>query len=112
MKDKSFHDYIVYDLLGNTPDITSKAMFGGWALYKNEIIFGIIIDGELYFKVSDNNRSDFERMKSRPFVYSKKDGKSITMSYWIVPEKIIEDPEKLLALIEKSVAVGRRKKKN
>ncbi len=106
MKDKSFHDYVVYDLLGDVPDITSKAMFGGWAIYKYGIIFGIIVAGELYFKVDKSNRPDFERMKSRPFVYAKSNGKPITMSYWFVPEEIMEDKGRLYDLIEKSVAVS------
>lgn len=106
MKDKSFHDYIIYDLLGDVPDITSQAMFGGWAIYKKGIIFGIITAGELYFKVDEENRPEFERMESHPFVYSKNDGKPITMSYWFVPEDIMEDKEKFYNLIEKSVNVS------
>jgi len=59
-KDKSFHDYIIYDILGNISDITSKAMFSGWAIYKDSIIFGIIVGGELYFKIDDSNREEFK----------------------------------------------------
>lgn len=108
--DKSFHDYIVKDLLRNVPGTTSRAMFGGWALYKNEIIFGIVIASELYFKVDDGNRAEFEKAKSHPFTYTKSDGKSIVMSYWLVPAEFMEDKEMLDALIEKSVAVSRKQK--
>ena len=107
MKDQSFHDYIIHDLLGDVPDITSRAMFGGWAIYKYGIVFGIIADGELYFKVDTSNRSDFERLQSRPFVYEKATGKQVTMSYWLVPEEILEHKQKLLSLMEKSIAVNR-----
>lgn len=109
-KDKSFHDYIVYDLLGNIPGITSRAMFGGWAIYENGIIFAIIADGQLYFKVGDSNRKMFEQLESRPFVYLKNNGKPITMSYWLVPEEVMEDRERLYDLVDKSVAVSRKKK--
>lgn len=109
-KDKSFHDYIVHDLFGDVPHITSRAMFGGWAIYKNGIIFGIIVAGELYFKVDDGNRSEFEKTESHPFVYTKSDGKPITMSYWLVPEEIMEDKERFYDLMEKSVAVSRKQK--
>lgn len=106
-KDTSFHDYIVYDLLGGVADITSKAMFGGWAIYKSGAIFAIIVAGELYFKVGDENRPEFEKMKSHPFMYAKKDDKLVTMSYWLVPEEIMEDKEKFYDLMEKSVSVSR-----
>ncbi len=109
-KDRSFHDYIVYDLLGDVPGITSRTMFGGWAIYKNGTIFGIIVAAELYFKVDGENRSEFEQAASHPFVYAKSDGKSITMSYWLVPEEIMEDKERFYNLIEKSVAISRKRK--
>ena len=85
-------------------------MFGGWAIYKGGTIFGIIAGGELYFKVDDENRVEFEKLESHPFIYTKKDGKQIAMSYWLVPEEIIEDRDKLLVLVEQSVAVSRRSK--
>lgn len=109
-KDASFHDYVVYDLFVGISNITSKAMFGGWAIYKKEIIFAIIVSGELYFKVDDSNREEFERLESHPFVYSNKGGKPVTMSYWLVTEEIMEDREKLLDLMEKSVAISQKKK--
>ncbi len=105
-KDKSFHDYVVFDLMGDIPGISSRAMFGGWAVYRDGVIFGIIVGQELYFKVDDKNRSVFEEMGSHPFVYSKKDGKTATMSYWLVGEEIIEDRDKICQLMEGSIAAG------
>ena len=105
--DKSFHDYVVYDLLGNIPGVASRAMFGGWAIYKNGLIFGIIAGGELYFKVDAGNRPEFERMGSHPFVYTGHK-KPVTMSYWLVPEDVLEDRERLRDLMEKSVAITRK----
>ncbi len=105
--DKSFHDYVVHDLLGNVPGISSRAMFGGWAIYRNGSVFGIIADGELYFKVDGGNRAEFERMGSRPFVYTK-GGKPVAMAYWLVPDDVMEDREKLRELMEKSVAASRK----
>ncbi|MEK7291871.1 MAG: TfoX/Sxy family protein [Actinomycetota bacterium] len=107
---KSFHDYIVSDLLRDIPGISSRAMFGGWALYKDRSIFGIVIDAELYFKVDDGNRAQFERANSRPFTYAKRDGKSIVMSYWLVPAEFMEDKEVLNDLVEKSVAASQKQK--
>lgn len=110
-KDRSFHDYVVYDLLGDISGIASRAMFGGWAIYRDGFVFGLILSGELYFKVDDDNRSEYEQMGgSHPFVYAKKAGEPITMSYWLVPEEILEDKERLHRLIERSVGISRGKK--
>ncbi|HKY64385.1 MAG TPA: TfoX/Sxy family protein [bacterium] len=109
-QDQSFRDYVVQDLLGNIPGIHSRAMFGGWGIYKDGVIFAIIVDGALYFKVDESNREEFERRESRPFVYSRGKHRSTTMSYWLVPEEIMEDPEELDRWIERSVQVSRNKK--
>ncbi len=94
--------------MGGIPSITSRAMFGGWGLYNDGIIFGIIAEGELYFKVGDSNRTLFEKMNSHPFVNSKSGGKSVTMSYWLVPEEVMEDQERLVDLMKKSIGVAEK----
>ena len=110
-KDQSFHDHVVGDLLAHLPDTSSRAMFGGWGIYENGVIFGIIFDGGLYFKVDDTNRADFERLGSEPFVYAQGNPKPITLSYWRVPEEIMEEKVKLRQWVERSVRVSRRKRK-
>lgn len=79
-KDRSFHEYIVKDLLGHVSGVTSRAMFGGLALYGNGTIFGIVVDSELYFKVDDGNRPEYESRMSHPFTYTRSDGKTVSMS--------------------------------
>jgi DNA transformation protein len=107
-KDQSFHEYIVQDLLGDICGITSRAMFGGLALYKNGTIFGIVADSELYFKVNDRNRAEYEAGMSHPFTYTKNDDKRVSMSYWLVPAEFMDDRDGLVALIDKSVAVSQK----
>lgn len=49
-----FKDYVVGDILGHIGGITAKKMFGGWSLYLNGAIFGLIAsDTDLYFKVDE-----------------------------------------------------------
>ena len=97
------------DLFGDFPDVTSRAMFSGWGIYKRGKIFAIIADGELYFKVGDSNRAEYEKLGSRPFVYENK-GKKVTMSYWLLPEEIMEDRDELPEWVEKALATHREKK--
>ena len=105
-KDQSFHDYVVHDVLRNIPDITSQSMFGGWGVYKDGIIFAIIAGSELYFKVDDSNRSDFEKFDSHPFIYSQGKNKQITMSYWLLPEDIMENETEIPKWVERSVQIS------
>ncbi|WP_407311919.1 TfoX/Sxy family protein [Desulfosporosinus sp. SB140] len=39
--------------------VTVKKMFGGAGIYYDCLIFGILADDILYFKVDDSNKSDY-----------------------------------------------------
>ena len=106
-KDTSFHDYIIYDLLKDIPGITSRSMFGGWGVYKDGVIFAILVEGELYFKTDDTSRADFEKAGSHPFTYSRKDSKRVALSYWSLPLEVMENKKMLYQYIERSVKTGK-----
>ena len=108
--DKSLNEYVMRDLLDGLSGITSRAMFGGYGIYKNGKIFAIIADGQLYFKVGDNNRSDYEKYASAPFTYMNH-GKPMQMSYWQLPQEIMDSKDQIEVWIEKSLSVGKKKKK-
>lgn len=111
-KDADFHTYIMNDLLANIPGVTSRAMFGGWGIYQKRIIFAIIADGGLYFKVDETNKKDFEECDMRPFMYTMPNGKQMAMAYWQLPEEIMENSEELEVWVSKSVEVSLRGKKS
>ena len=41
-------------------------MFGGYGVFLDGVMFGLIADGDLYLKVDDANREDFVSGRSRP----------------------------------------------
>lgn len=110
-KDQSLSDYVTLDLMGDVPGITSKNMFGGWGIYKDDVFFALIAEGELYFKVGDANRAQFENIGSKPFVYSREKHKPTTMAYWLIPEEIMKDRERFHALMKGSIEVANTSKK-
>lgn len=102
---RDYADYII-DLLSSWARVTAKAMFGGFGLYRQGQIFAIIVDDTLYFKVGDANRPDYEAAGSEPFTYEAKGKRKIAMSYWRVPEDVLEDAESLGAWAEKAYRVA------
>lgn len=104
-KDNSYLDYVINDLMANIDGITHRAMFGGYGIYKDGYIFGLIADDQLYFKVDDSNKADYESLGSKPFVYEKGNHPKTTMSYWLVPQEVLEDKKKLTSWINRSVNV-------
>ncbi len=110
MKSKNeFVEYITQDVLGHIDGISARAMFGGYGIYKDGVIFAIIAEDQLYFKVDDSNRADYEAYESTPFVYSQGNHKQATMSYFLVPETIMEDKEQVALWVEKSLAIHKQK---
>ena len=110
-KDNSFHQYVMEEVFADFDDISSRAMFGGWGIYKDGLFFALIAEGVLYFKVDESNQKDFEKMSSKPFIYTGHKGKKVTMSYWELPADIMEDKIQLKGCIEKSLDAAKRSKK-
>ena len=106
-----FHEFVIGDLLADIPDITSKRMFGGYGIYKSGVIFAIIADGVLYFKVNESNKSDYEKYGSKPFTYKMPGGKRYAMSYSELPEEIMESREAVHEWVHKSIAASKAGKK-
>ena len=103
MKKDDFHDYIMHDVFSGMYGITSRPLFGGHGIYKDGVIFAIIVKDELYFKVGEKNRQDFNKYDSEPFRYTMPNGKKVEMPYRKLPDEIMEDRGALPAWIEKSV---------
>ena len=64
-------------------------MFGGYGVFLDGVMFGLIAFGELYLKTDDGNREDFVAAGLPPFVYRGR-GRPMTMSYHRAPEPIEE----------------------
>ena len=86
------NEYLSYvlELLEPIGQISVRAMFGGHGLYYRGVIFGLVIHDELYFKTGEGNILEYKAAGSSPFIYAGKH-KPMTMSYWRVPERVLED---------------------
>jgi DNA transformation protein len=86
------NEYLGYVLERLEPigQVTVRAMFGGHGLYYRGVIFGLVIHDELYFKTGEGNILEYKAAGSSPFIYTGKH-KPVTMSYWRLPEHVLED---------------------
>lgn len=110
MADVFFPDYVL-EQLASFDGVSARPMFGGNGLFRRGVMFGLISDGELFFKVDDSNRPDFEAKKSEPFTYEGR-GRKIALSYWFVPEEVIEDPDELKVWASKAYDVALKTRKD
>ena len=89
MPDDTFKEFVL-DQLSALPELRAKAMFGGHGLYSGTHFFGILVEGQLYFKVDATNRPAYQEHEMKPFTYSRAK-KVMTMNYYEVPPDVLED---------------------
>ena len=103
-------DFIEYvqDLLAGLGPVSARRMFGGYGLYQDEVMIGVVMDDGLYLKADDETKAQFEAAGSAPFVYEG-GGKRVTMSYWSVPEAALDSPQAMLPWARLALQAALRK---
>ncbi|MEM7769170.1 MAG: TfoX/Sxy family protein [Cyanobacteria bacterium P01_A01_bin.37] len=109
MPSRSAYVDTIVQHLNQVAPVTARAMFGGYGLYAEGVMFALIAYDTLYFKVDDGNRQQYLDMGSEPFTYTGK-GKPIQMSYYRLPENVSEDLEQLEIWVAASRYAARRSK--
>ena len=92
-EEKEFKDYLV-DLMQSIGPVKARAMFGGYGIFLDGLMFALIADSVLYLKVDGETEDEFKAKGLAPFTYSKK-GKSFKMSYYLAPEEVLDDMEEM-----------------
>jgi DNA transformation protein and related proteins len=105
---REFADDVTGRLLPFGPVVT-RGMFGGFGVFLDGVMFGLIAFDNLYFKVDDANQADYEAEGMEPFSYQGRN-RPISLSYWQVPDPVFEDSEQLSLWAEKALGVARRAK--
>ena len=102
-------DYLV-DHLSTLGEAQGRPMFGGFGVYLDGFIIGLIAFDTFYLKADDANRPDFEAAGTEPFRYRRSNQTATINAYWECPADVLEEPELLREWAAKSLAVSRRAK--
>ena len=78
------------DMMHLLAPVSAKAMFGGYGIYKNGVMFALIVKDTLYLKTNAETRSEFIARRLEPFAYQKQ-GKTYTIAYYQCPEEAFDD---------------------
>jgi DNA transformation protein len=106
---REYLDY-VHDLFSAFAPVATRAMFGGYGVYRDGVILALVIDETLYLKVDAQTRAAFEAEACRPFVYESK-GKAVPMSYWSVPDEALDSPQDFRPWAQRAWEAALRKRK-
>jgi len=68
----------------------AKRMFSGYGLFRDGLMFGLVVRETLYLKADAQSVSQFEKLGLAPFEYQRA-GKLARLSYYTAPESVTED---------------------
>lgn len=98
---------LLKDVLSGLGPVSVRRMFGGAGVYAGGIMFGLVAEDTLYFKADGESQRAFEAEGLPPFVYQGR-GKTIAMSYWRIPERLLDDQDEMLDWARRALAAARR----
>ena len=88
--------------------ITLRRMFGKTGVFCDGVMFAMVTENTLYFRVDDENRATFaEAQAYRPLNYANR-GEIIDLSFWRVPERLFDEPEELMGWARAALAAAHR----
>ena len=108
--EKEFVSYVV-ELMQSIGPVSYKRMFGGYGLFLEGLMFGLIADNTLYLKADKDTEQEFKVKGLEPFTYLKKD-KAVSLSYYQAPEETLENYDDMNVWANKAYATALRAAEN
>jgi DNA transformation protein len=88
--------------------LTMRRMFGKTGLFCDGVMFGMVADNTLYFRVDDDNRAAFKEAASVPPLNYEKKGATIDLSFWRAPDRLFDEPDELVRWARAALAAAYR----
>ena len=104
MAKDSFKDFVL-DQLSEVKDVSARAMFGGYGLYRRGAFFGIVYGDRLYFRTDPKTRG---RYLDQGMGHFEPRPDQALKNYYEVPADVVESREQLMEWAQAAVG-GERK---
>ena len=83
------------DLFSDFGPVTIRRMFSGFGISVDGTNFALALRGGLYFRADDQTIDRFKAEGSSPFQYQTRAKMVTVASYWLLPERLYDDPHDL-----------------
>lgn len=94
--------------LASVGRVNFRRMFGKTGVFCDGLMFGMVSEDTLYFRVDEHNREFFKEAESAPPLSYVKGGRTIPLSFWQVPERLFDEPEELVVWARHAQDAARR----
>ena len=108
--EKDYARYIV-ELMQSIGPVYSRKMFGGYGIFLDGLMFGLIVKNTLYLKADKHTEIDFTERGLEAFSYHKQ-GKEFKLSYFQAPDETLDSSEEMRDWANNAYAVAIKAAKN
>ncbi|MEJ6783209.1 TfoX/Sxy family protein [Aminobacter sp. Piv2-1] len=102
-------DEAIREVFSGLGDVTIRKMFGGKGIYRDGLIVGVEVRGEILLKADAVSAPDFEAAGARR--WTDAGGRPVNMPYWSIPESAVDDPDELAVWTRKAFEAALRARK-
>jgi DNA transformation protein len=88
--------------------LSLRRMFGKTGVFCDGLMFAMVTDDTLYFRVDDGNRATFKEAAAFPPLNYAKGGELIDLSFWRAPERLFDEPDELVSWARAALEAARR----
>jgi DNA transformation protein len=96
----------LFGALDGLGELRARRMFGGVGLYCDDVFFGLVAEGVLYFKVDAESVADYRAAGAAPF-HPFPDRPAAELGYFAVPLEVQEHRERLREWAERALVAAR-----
>jgi DNA transformation protein len=88
--------------------LSLRRMFGKTGVFCDGVMFAMVTENTLYFRVDDKNRETFREAEAFPPLNYAKGGAMIDLSFWRVPERLFDESDELVTWARAALAAAHR----
>src|ERR1700681_1076618 len=88
--------------------VTMRRMVGKTGVFCDGLMFAMVTDDTLYFRVDDHDRAAFKEAESFPPLNYVKKGSTIDLAFWRAPERLVDEPDELVTWARIALEAARR----
>jgi DNA transformation protein and related proteins len=103
----TFADFL-REQLGPLGRLTMRRMFGKTGVFCDGVMFAMVTENTVYFRVDEQNQATFAEAAAFPPLNYEKKGCTIDLSFWRVPERLFDEPDELITWARAALAAARR----
>src|SRR6266581_5912428 len=88
--------------------LTMRRMFGKSGVFCDGVMLGMVTENTLYFRVDEENREAFREAEAFPPLNYAKQGETIDLAFWRVPERLFDEPDEFITWARAALAAAHR----